>query len=244
MRDPTQFIKSIARLDGSEEWAEKFPPAPNLQSMLLGNEDVLHRKMDLKKWAAFVPTARSVVKLLTEADTEGRIEDIILVGSLGKDTAVNPETADIDLLVRFKVFQPKGGAHYDELLQWVEGHLGSLRAQISRFSFYFRSALGVPPTACSSTEGLAERDSYNYGGMMSRVEAGPTGVTSGLMGSKVAGSKREAAYLNLAPADGGPGVDILIGCKMGSVAATFREDNEEDWVFYMDPQAEPSATSL
>jgi hypothetical protein len=75
------------------------------------------------KWRHHVKRLASISQALLQAvgdNTEFAIADFIVAGSLGKDTAVEHITTDVDVLVVFKVFDP---SQYSKYLEFIEDAL-------------------------------------------------------------------------------------------------------------------------
>ena len=225
------LIAFFKRLEEAENWAGLFPP-PDLLPLLqaiAGAGDSGEAKLSVavaKKWAMFIPTAQSLVLLLNRANLNGLLR-IDWAGSVAKGTAVDPFTADLDMVLIFRDFTPGNkGKEHDRLLLAVEEALKAtdLQATISRRAFYFSADLAklddggaevaVPGPTTMGTETISDY-----------LGAAPPSAPPPLV-------KLEAKYIHIVP-ERGPSVDLLIGGDVpNSVMDVFRDDNKDEHLFW------------
>ncbi|KAJ1460265.1 hypothetical protein M885DRAFT_510085 [Pelagophyceae sp. CCMP2097] len=196
----TQLALSLKHLNEAE-WESRFA-APDLDATLragapLAQEDAA--------WGQHSETFAEVVRVLRAADGAGRLCDVVLAGSVAKNTAVSPKTADLDLVAMFRDFEPR--CDYAELLAWIEKTLeaSDIQAELSERQFYIPGVGGIRRWVGPETAVEVGRCSY--------LQEAPFMM-------------REAAYIHLEP-EVGPSVDILVG---GDVSADpWRPENRDIW---------------
>jgi hypothetical protein len=225
-RKNAAFIAHLPHRQHDSDWILRFP-APRLSPELLqlavsgqGLEPRQRRAIP-SKWQPFIVTLQEVSnRLYRAADDDGvALERMVVVGSIAKGTAVSPEVADLDVVLVFKDFQPRGGAEHDDHLHWLRTVLQRQPARpadiISERGFYFRASSTV------------ESHSLGVASIGRTGAAVPTSSTD-------SASKREAKYVHIERATG-PSIDLLVGGNLPAgrrACDVFRADNHEDWVYW------------
>lgn len=176
-------------------------------------------KTEMCKWNSHLTMMVSIAAQLLEKDRDGPcvIEDFEIAGSLAKGTAVCPKSADLDLVVIMRDFDP---SKYNEYMDWIEDVLGAqsgFEGAVGRREFYFLAMLGQ--SAAARSRG-ARSDGRSTGREVSYfVDEDREFV------------KRGAKYVHIQP-DSGSGVDVLVGGRVREVAEVFRADNEDEWALW------------
>jgi hypothetical protein len=125
-----EFVHQLRDLASQSDWTLRYPSAkfPTVVQKIQESPNepaVVHSEgaTKLETWSRHRRGLASISSKLLDAvryNSEFTIADFIVAGSLGKDTAVEHFTTDVDLLVVFKTFDP---SRYCKYLDFIENAL-------------------------------------------------------------------------------------------------------------------------